>query len=95
MLQILLAYLFIVGVTLGRDNGKKYEQPEFSNGAATYAAVAARGLIVAGTYNTQSLRATSAQTQHGVVDIRGPLTERRDCLRTRNYFRLSGLLVKE
>jgi hypothetical protein len=42
MLQILPVYLFIGSITLGRDNGKNYKQPEFSNGAATYAAVAAR-----------------------------------------------------
>lgn len=42
MLQILPVYLFIGSITLGRDNGKNYKQPEFWNGAATYAAVAAR-----------------------------------------------------
>jgi hypothetical protein len=65
MLQKLPAYLFIVTTNPGRDNGKKYKQPEFPNGAATYAAVVARGPTVADTYNTQSQSDISADATWG------------------------------
>ena len=46
-----------------------------ANGPTTYAAAAARGLPIAATYNTQSLKAPSLQTQREViVNIRDPLT---------------------
>ncbi|KAF2787051.1 hypothetical protein K505DRAFT_210130, partial [Melanomma pulvis-pyrius CBS 109.77] len=46
---------------------KNRKPQEHANGPVTYAAAAARGLPPAGTYNTQSLKAASAQTQREIV----------------------------
>jgi hypothetical protein len=53
-------------------NKKPQEQ---ANGTLSYAAAAARGVLLAGTYNTQSLKAPPVQTQREVImNIRDPLT---------------------
>ena len=48
---------------------------EQANGPMSYAAAAARGVPLAGTYNAQSVKQPSAQTQREVImNIRDPLT---------------------
>jgi hypothetical protein len=55
-------------------NKAQQQQPQ-PHGPVSYAATAARGLPLAGTYNTQSRRAPIVQTQREViVNIRDPLT---------------------
>jgi hypothetical protein len=48
---------------------------EQANGPMSYAAAAARGILLAATYNAQSVQQPSAQTQREVImNIRDPLT---------------------
>ena len=54
---------------------KNKRAQEQANGPMSYAAAAARGVPLAGTYNTQSLKAPPMQTQREVImNIRDPLT---------------------
>lgn len=60
---------------MAREIKNKAPQQQQTNGPTSYAAAAARGLPLAGTYNTQSRRAPIVQTQREViVNIRDPLT---------------------
>ncbi|KAI0616017.1 hypothetical protein TUN199_12006, partial [Pyrenophora tritici-repentis] len=43
---------------------------EQANGLMSYAAAAAKGVTLAGTYNTQALKASSVQTQREVMGLR-------------------------
>jgi hypothetical protein len=53
-------------------NKRRQEQ---ANGLISYAAAAARGVLLAGTYNAQSVKQLSAQTQRKVIiNIRDLLT---------------------
>ena len=54
---------------------KRSQLQEQANGLMNYAAAAARGVLLAGIYNTQSLKAPFMQTQREVImNIRDPLT---------------------
>lgn len=54
---------------------KNKATPQQTNGPLSYAAVAAGGLPLAGTYNTQNRKALTVQTQREVImNIRDPLT---------------------
>jgi hypothetical protein len=57
-----------------KNKAQQQQQPQ-PHGPVSYAAAAARGLPIAGTYDTQSRRAPIVQTQREViVNIRDPLT---------------------